>query len=164
MVMFLLLSDLLQFLNLPKLVASKMVGITLLLLLVLSLSYSTTDALVCRAGFSAAGALGSDGEAYEVECAGPNFEDHCYVMYTDNFIPQFENPWTFGCLKKGDLDKCDRRLHEHGVDNYYCCCKDANCNDKRFAAKCRSVENLENMKTPKSIITPKYMKPTHYEL
>ena len=115
-----------------------MVWVTVLLLSVLSMSDSATDAIACI-GWVIYGvhAGGAGEEFYDLECAGPDFEDLCLVMYTDNHVPQFDNHFQFGCLEKGNLDKCGKRLREHGVDNYYCCCMDANCNDKNFAAYCR---------------------------
>ena len=119
-----------------------------LLLLVLSMSHSATDALACKGVFSA----GILEEIYDIECTGPNFEDPCYVMYTDYRVPHFDtNYCAYGCITKVSL-KCDKSFHEHGVDDYYCSCMDAHCNDKHFAAaKCGGKMNVpaENMVVPK---------------
>ena len=121
--------------SLPKLVASKMVWATVLLLLVLSMSHSTTNALACKGGYSAGGL----DQIYDVGCTGDIFEDVCIVMFSSDFLDAY---WTYGCLEKegeekGSLNLCDKWFHEYGADNYYCCCRDENCNDKSFAQNCR---------------------------
>ena len=142
-----------------------MVWVTVILLFVLSKSPSATHAIACRGGVSYGVYAGGAGEEfYDLECTEPNFENLCLVMYTDNHVPQFDNHFQFGCVEKGSFDKCGKRLHERGVDNYYCCCRHANCNDQYFAAGCGDVKNLEKMKATKVIITPAHLKPTHYEL
>ena len=154
-----------HFIHLPNLVALKMLWTKVLLVLGLSMSHSATDAIACRGGVIYGVHAGGAGEEfYDLECTGPNFEDLCHVMYADNRIPQFDNHFQFGCLEKGSLHKCGKILREHGVDNYYCCCMDANCNTKDFAAKCGSVENVEKMKSEEYIVTLEHMKPSHYEL
>ena len=111
-----------------------MVWATVLLFLVLSMSHSATDAFGCKGGFSGLtgrvyNSVGDD--VYDIGCAGPHFEGRCYVMYVEP-----GNFWEYGCIQKGNLNECDKSFHKYGVDQYYCCCTDENCNDMNFAVKC----------------------------
>ena len=71
-----------------------------LLLLVLSMSHclgwriTTTGALACTGEFSS----GTLDEIYDIGCTGPDFADHCYVMYVVR-----EDCWEYGCITKGSL-------------------------------------------------------------
>ena len=52
------------------------------------MSHSTTDAIACKGGVQYGVHAGGAGEEfYDLECAGPKFEDLCLVMYTDNGVP-----------------------------------------------------------------------------
>ena len=131
-----------QFIKCPKLVAPKMVWAPVLLLLVLSMSYSATDALGCKGGFSGLVTMFSVlDEVYDIGCTGSGFKGNCYVRYV---VPG--NFWDHGCIDQGSLTKCDKYSPEYGVDNYYCCCLDENCNDKSFALKCEEKMKAERIK------------------
>ena len=116
----------------PKLVASKMVWATVLLFLVLSMSPSATDALGCKGGFSGLTTMYSViDEVYDIGCGGSHFEGQCYAMYVEP-----GNFWDHGCIEKKSFNECDKSFHEYGVDKYYCCCTDDNCNDGNMHDDC----------------------------
>ena len=134
-----------QFINIPRLVASKMVWTRLLLVLVLSMSPYATDAILCRGGFTA----GTETEYHNIECTGDNNTDWaCYAMYTEKYEPGLETGhWTYGCiLVNGLVDKCGlnfnsyektlKNFSPYDVDNYYCCCTTNNCNHDNFHDDC----------------------------
>ena len=110
--------------------------VTALLLLALSMPHSTTHALACKGGYSA----GTLDQIYDIGCTSDVFEDVCVVKLSSDFLDAY---WMYGCLeekegeeKGGSLNLCDKWFREYGADNYYCCCRDAYCNDKSFAQNC----------------------------
>ena len=110
----------------------KMILATVLLSLVLFMSPPATEALGCKGGFSGLTTMYSViDEVYDIGCEGSHFDGQCYAMYVEP-----GNFWDHGCIEKKSFNECDKSFHEYGVDKYYCCCTDENCNDKYFAIKC----------------------------
>ena len=124
-----------QFLDPPELVASNMAWATVLpLVVVLFMSPYTTDALHCVSGYSA----GTVEDLYSIGCTNDDFGGSCYVVYDIQY-----DYWRYGCIESGHIPQCDNSLEGllkqglfTGIDSYYCCCTDENCNGKNFADEC----------------------------
>uniref|UniRef100_A0A7M5V3S8 Uncharacterized protein n=1 Tax=Clytia hemisphaerica TaxID=252671 RepID=A0A7M5V3S8_9CNID len=98
---------------------------------------SDVQAVRCKAGYPKLGKGVTPPNLPDTECSGPNFEDLCYVMFTDYNLPGFDKEaYTYGCILKGSLGNCNKTFKRYGVENHYCCCKDAGCNDVDFARNC----------------------------
>merc|ERR1712018_24928 len=101
---------------------------------VLILTASQVSLLQCKAGYPTLGQL-TPPNLPDTECSGPNFEAVCYVMYTDYHYHDLD-AWTYGCIFKGSLNKCNQSFEGKGVTNNYCCCDSPGCNDVNFASSC----------------------------
>merc|ERR1712193_210582 len=97
---------------------------------------SSVSCVKCKAGTPTLGKL-TKPNLPDVECKGPSFEDLCYVMFTDYDNDNYD-AWTYGCILKGSLNKCDKSFRRSGVTNNYCCCTTPLCNTMEFARKCGS--------------------------
>ena len=94
------------------------------------------DLIRCKAGIPKYGKF-TPPNLPDTECSGPNFEDLCYVMYTDyHGVLNKYDAWTYGCIIKGSLNKCNKSYKRSMVTNNYCCCDTPDCNDTDFARRC----------------------------
>ena len=72
----------------------------------------------------------------DIECKELGFGDRCYVLFDDYDIDDLD-AWSYGCILKGNLDKCDKSFDDMKVVvNNYCCCTSDLCNTKEFGERC----------------------------
>ena len=73
----------------------------ILIALVCSIYISDIQAVRCRAGYPTLGKGVTAPNLPDTDCSGPNYEDLCYVMFTDYNLPGYDKEaYTYGCILK----------------------------------------------------------------
>lgn len=82
--------------------------------------------------------------------------------------------WRYGCIENGHVAMCDNSLDGllkqglfTGIDSYYCCCQDENCNGQNFAEQCgvklRKMQARTDFKVLMRLMLKADVEMSHYD-